>query len=137
MSYTDYTEAGLLNSLFGKTSVFGVLATAPVMYVFMSTADPGEDGSGIAEPVGNGYARVATVPGDWNSATGNPTTIDNANTIVFAAASGPWGTLTHFGLADAVSAGNVISSGPLINPKTVDSPDAPQFDAGDFKNTLD
>src|SRR5690606_40337569 len=97
MSFSNYTAQAVLNSLFGKTSNFGELASRPTIYVALSTADPLEDGSGVAEPAGNGYARAATTPADWNDATlADPSVINNANAIAFPQATGAWGTITHF-----------------------------------------
>lgn len=139
MSFTNRTAKGLLDSLFGKTSVFGALATAPTIHVGLSTTAPAEDGTNVTEPVGNGYARVATAAGDWNTATdADPSVIDNANAVTFPQASGSWGTVTHFVLFDAATAGNVLTSGALDTPRTPsDTTDPASFAAGALNTTLD
>jgi hypothetical protein len=81
-SFADYWENEILDHLFGKGSY-----TPPTIYVGLSTADPFDDASGLAEPSGNSYARVATSGADWNTASGG--TIDNANELTFPQASGP------------------------------------------------
>jgi len=129
-SFADYIENKFLDHLVGKTSY-----TMPTAYVGLSTADPLDDASGLAEPSGNGYARVSTAGGDWNAAASGA--IDNANDITFPEASGSWGTLTHFAIFDAASGGNMLAHGSLSVSKAVGSGDTVKFAAGDLDITLD
>jgi len=129
-SFANYWENEILDHLFGKGSY-----TPPTIYVGLSTADPSDDASGLAEPSGNSYARVSTSGADWNIASGG--TIDNANEITFPQASGNWGTLTHFALFDAASGGNMLAHGPLSISKTISSGDTAKFAAGDLDVSLD
>ncbi len=129
-SFTDYWENEILDHLFGKGSY-----TPPTIYVGLSTADPTDDASGLAEPSGNSYARAATTGADWNVASGG--TLDNANEITFPEASGNWGTLTHFALFDAASAGNMLAHGSLSISKSIGSGDTAKFATGDLDVSLD
>jgi len=129
-SFSDYTENKLLDHIVGKTSF-----TMPTAYVGLSTADPTDDGSGLAEPSGNGYARVTTSGSDWNAASGGE--IDNANAITFPEATGSWGTITHFALFDAATSGNMLAHGSLETSKAIGDGDTAQFAAGDLDITLD
>ena len=129
-SFADFWENEVLDHLFGKGSY-----TPPTIYVGLSTADPTDDASGLAEPSGNSYARVATSGADWNTASGG--TIDNANEISFPQASGSWGTLTHFALFDAASSGNMLAHGSLNVSKSISSGDTAKFPAGDLNVSLD
>jgi hypothetical protein len=132
-SFGDYWEKKVLDHIFNKAAY-----TAPTIYVALSTADPTDTGSGLAEPSGNGYARKATAPADWNAAAGtNPTVTDNANALTFNEASGSWGTITHFALMDAASAGNLLAYGALTTPKAISAGDTPQFAVGDLDVQLD
>jgi hypothetical protein len=94
-------------------------------YCALSTADPLVDGSGMAEPSGNNYARVqitfATVVAGATS---------NSAQIQFPTASGSWGTQTHFAIFDAATDGTFLGSGPLGTPRTVVSGNAPDFAVG-------
>jgi len=130
MSFADFWENEILDHIFGKGSY-----TPPTIYVGLSTADPGEDGSGLSEPSGGNYARVATAAADWNAAAAG--VIDNANDIVFNEATGSWGNITHAALFDAETGGNLLASGALLQSKQIDSGDTPKFPAGDFDVTLD
>jgi len=129
-SFSDYLENELLDHLFGKGSY-----SPPTIYVALSTADPLDNGSGLAEPSGNGYARDETAGTDWNTASGG--TVDNANAIVFNEATGNWGTITHFALMDAASGGNLLVHGALSTSKSIGSGDTAEFAAGDLDVLLD
>ena len=100
MTISQYAAAALLNSLAGKTSDFGALASRPTLYVGLFTdAGPNEAGSGGSEVSGNNYARVATAPSDWGTATdADPSVIANTEDVTFPAASGAWGTVQTLSL---------------------------------------
>ena len=82
------------------------LTRHPVLYLALSTADPGEAGASIAEPVGNGYARqlipAVTISGNL---------LLNDDAVVFPMATGNQGTLTHSALFSAVTGGTFLGSG--------------------------
>jgi len=128
--FADYWENEILGHIFGKGSY-----TPPTIYVALSTADPLDDASGLAEPSGNAYARTQTSASDWNTASGG--SVDNANDITFPQASGSWGTITHFALFDAATGGNMLAHGALSQSKTIDSGDTARFEAGDLDVGLD
>lgn len=129
-SFGNYLEDEILDHIFGKGSY-----TPPTIYVALSTADPTDDGSGLAEPSGNGYARKSTAGADWNAASGGA--LDNANDITFAQATGSWGTITHFALMDALTAGNMLAHGALSASKAIGNGDTAKFAAGELDVTLD
>jgi len=128
--FSDYWEDKILNYIFGKASY-----TPPTIYVGLSKANPLDDGSGLAEPAGNGYARVATSPGTWKVASGG--NIDNANIITFPEATNSWGTITHFALFDAPTSGNMLAHGPLSQSKAVNVGDTAKFAVGALDVWLD
>jgi hypothetical protein len=98
------------NALLGH--VCGVAYSAPAtVYVGVSTADPGV---GLAEPVGNGYARAAI---GFAAAAYRRVAQDGAAT--FAMATGAWGTVTHWALFDAASGGNMLAYGDFGQSKAI------------------
>jgi hypothetical protein len=102
--FTDRVSRGILNHITGKTAIF----TMPTAYVGLFTAVGLDSGSGFTECSGGGYARVATAAADWNAAgLSAPSTITNANPLVFPIATAGWGTIIGFGLFDAASGGNL------------------------------
>lgn len=134
-SISNYLENELLDHIVGKGSY-----SMPTAYVALCTADPTDAGTGasmneVADS--NSYARKSTVAGDWNAASGG--SIDNANSIAFTAASGSWGTITHFAILDSGThgAGNMLAHGTLDVSKAVESADTVTFDAGALTITLD
>ena len=129
-SFSDYWEDKILDHLFGKAGL-----TPPTIYLGLSTTDPADDGSSLAEQNGNAYARVQTSAGDWNAASGG--LLENASEINFPMAIGPWGTMTHFVLFDAATGGNILAYGALSPSKVIGSGDIAKFAAGDLVLNLD
>jgi hypothetical protein len=128
--FSAYWGNEVLDHLFDK----GVY-TPPTIHVALSAADPGDDGTGTAEPAGGSYARVETSHMDWTSAAGGA--ISNADAIEFSQTSSAWGTITHFALYDAAVGGHLLAYGPLASAKTVAVGDIVRFPAGDLIVTLD
>ena len=128
--FSDYLEEEILKHCFGKAGY-----SAPTIHVALSTEDPGEYGSGLAEPSGNSYARVATSASDWSVAAAGA--IANVNAISFAEATGTWGTVTHFALTDAASGGNLLAHGSLSESTSIGSGDTVEFAAGDLTVSLE
>lgn len=129
-SFADFWEDEVLDHLFMKGSY-----TMPTnLWIGLSTADPLDNETGLAEPSGNNYSRVSTAGADWNASSGGATA--NATDVSFPEASGSWGTITHFGVFDAASAGNMVAHGTLGVPKLITSGDTAKFAAGDIAVTL-
>lgn len=100
-SLSDYAENKLLDHVFNAA-----YTPAAAVYIGLSTADPTDDGSGTAEPVGNNYARQEIA---FSAASGRKVVQDGD--VTFDAASGPWGTITHWAIFDALNAGNMLAHG--------------------------
>ncbi len=130
MSFANDWENKILDHIFNKASY-----AAESLYIGLSTADPLDDGSGLAEPVGNGYARVSVPAANWDAAVGGM--IDNNADITFPTATGSWGTVTHACIFNAASAGTLKASGALALSKAIGSGDTPKFAVGDLDCTLD
>jgi hypothetical protein len=126
---SDYLENELLDHIVGKTAY-----TMPTVYVGLYTSAPSDAGGGT-EVSGGSYARKSTAGADWATASGGATS--NANAITFVTASGSWGTVTHFGLFDASTSGNLLAWGALGASKAIGSGDTASFAAGDLDITLD
>jgi hypothetical protein len=86
------------------------LTRHPALWLAMSRADPGEDGSGIDEPsVDDGYVRQLV--GDV-TITGNQITIDES--IQFPVSTGDQGTLTYAVLFDAEDGGVYLGCDAIV-----------------------
>lgn len=134
MSFTDFLENELLDHVWGAAAF-----TAPVTtFIGLSTTTPADDGTNITEPPGGAaYARVSKTNNltNWPAAVGGLK--ENGTPVDFAQATGAWGTVTHFFIADALSGGNILASGVLTTPKTIDNGDTASFAVGDIDITLD
>lgn len=130
-SFSDFWENEVLDHIFGK----GVYTPPTNIFVALSTADPTDSGGSIAEPAGGSYARKSTAPADWDAAASGA--LDNGNAITFVEATGDWGTITHFALFDALSAGNMLAHGALSASKAIDNGDTASFAVGDLDVSLD
>jgi hypothetical protein len=126
MSFSNYLETELLDHVFA-----GNAYTSPAaVYVGLFTSNPDEDGSGT-EVSGGAYERQAgsfSVSG--NTAT---TTAD----IEFPTATGTWGTVTHIGIYDASTSGNLLAYAALTSSKSISSGDVFRIPTGDIDITLD
>ena len=56
--------------------------------------------------------------------------------VEFVTATGAWGTVTHVGIFDAASSGNLIAWAALTTSKAVTSGDVFRFNAGELDVTL-
>ena len=126
MSFADFWEGEILDHLFD----IGAYA-APTLYVGLSTADPLDDASGLAEPGAGAYERVACAA--WSRVAG---LVDNDAAVEFPEATGAWGTITHVALFDAITAGNMLVSFALDAGVAVSTGETPRFPAGDLNVTL-
>ncbi len=132
MSASDYLEGKVLDHVFGLASY-----TAPAnLYVALFTAAPNDAGGGT-EVAGNAYARVQ-VTNSSSTWTRSVSTVSNAIDITFPQPSpSSWGTLTHFGLFDASSAGNLIGWNALTASTSTSAGTAVKFVAGALTITAD
>lgn len=126
MSFSNYLETKVLDHVFTNTAY-----TSPsAVYVALFTSNPAEDGSGT-EVSGGGYARQA---GSF-SVTGNTAT--TTASIEYPTATADYGTVTHVGIYDASTAGNMLAYAALTASKTISSGDVFRIPTGDLDITLD
>jgi hypothetical protein len=125
MSFSDYLETKVLDHVFGGTSY-----TAPAtLYVALFTAAPSDSGGGT-EVSGGGYARQTiafTTSGDTTS---------NTAAVEFPTATANYGTVTHVGIFDASTAGNLMAWAALTASKTIETGDVFRIPLGDLDITL-
>jgi len=129
MSFSNDAEGKVLDHIF-KLAAY----TQPTLYVGVSTADPTDAGTGVAEPTGNAYARVATTAASWERTAAE---VSNAAQLAFPEATGTWGSLTHFAVFDAATAGNIVFYGALTTAKAIAANETLRFPIGNLTFTLD
>ena len=137
---TNYLEEKLIDHLF--KAVAYSLSSPASWYIALLTAAHGEDGSGGTEVSTSGttYARVAVTRGSGftRASSSDIRTVENAANITFGVPSADWGQVTHVGLYDALTSGNLIIEAQLQFAKTINNGDpAPKFQAGELKFTFD
>lgn len=151
---SDKLENSLIDWLFraqalGITGASAGAASGPTsLYVALLTAAPSDTGGGT-EVSGGSYARVAVVSslanwagtqsaGSTSASSGTGGTTSNNGNVTFPAPTGNWGVVTHFGIYDASSGGNLLFWGALTVSKTVNNGDsAPSFAAAALSVQLD
>jgi hypothetical protein len=133
---SNYLENKLLDHVFRNTGY----AMPTTVYVALYVAAPSDAGGGT-EVSGGGYARAqvgpstsawtATQGGTAGPSSGTSGQIANALDVPFPSPSANWGIVSHFGLHDAVTGGNLLVWAPLTPSQTVNGGDAaPKFLAG-------
>ena len=140
---SDYLENKLIDHIFR-----GQTFTAPTnLYVALYTAAPADAGGGT-EVTGGSYARVTVAcslanwagtqsAGSTTASSGTGGVTSNNAAITFPTPTANWGTVTHFGIFDASSGGNLLFHGALTASKTVNNGDpAPSFTAASLQLTF-
>lgn len=125
---SDYAEKLILDWMMTTGS-----ATRPTnWYVALYTSAPSDAGGGT-EVSGNGYARESVA---FDAATSGTGTTSNTGLVSFTASGGDWGSITHIGIHDAASAGNLLWHGSLAAAKTVNDGDSLEFAVGNIDLTV-
>lgn len=122
---------GKLNKLMWGNTAFAPPAT---VYAALSTTLPAADGTGVTEPVGNGYARVAVTNNNvnWVAQTAQPATGQgqaNGTATTWPLATGAWGTVTYVCFYDAAAGGNFLGWQALTTAQVVVNGDTVSFAA--------
>jgi hypothetical protein len=126
MSFSNFLETEILDHVFA-----GAAYTAPTTkYLALYTAAPGETGGGT-EVSGGAYARQSVA----FTTTGNTTS--NSAAVEFPTATASFGTVTHVGVFDAATVGNLMAYAALSSSKAIATGDVFRVPAGDLDITLD
>lgn len=128
LSFSNSTETLVLNWLLTSGS-----ATRPTAwYLALFTSNPDEDASGTeVSTVGTAYARQTAA----FTVSGN--TASNSAAIEFPTATASYGTVSHVGVFDASTGGNLLAYAALSTSKAIDTGDVLRVPAGDLDITLD
>ena len=137
MVFSHYSANLVLDQLFR-----GRPWTPPTSYYWaLYTGDPLPTGGGPESQYG-GYTRVILIPGltSFLSTQGTPGVVSNGtsqktvlNELVTFPAPTSKETVTHWGILDAVTGGNLLFFGRLLTPRgLVLGQPGPKFAPGDF-----
>ena len=128
MSFSNFLETEILDHVFGAAAY-----TAPgTMYLALYTSAPGEAGGGTeVSASGTAYARQSVA----FTVSGN--TASNTSAVEYPTATDDFGTVTHVGVMDALTSGNLMAYATLTSSKTIATGDVFRVPAGDLDITLD
>ena len=123
---SNYLENAVINAVLRNTTY-----TSPAtVYVALFTTDPTDANTGT-ECTGASYVRKAMT----FSAPSNGVS-SNSSAVEFDQATTSWGTITHMGLYDASTSGNLLFHGALTASKVIDTGDVFKFASAALAVTL-
>ena len=135
---SNYLEDALLDAILNE-----VAFTSPSTWVALYTTDPTDADTGN-EVSGGSYARQRVYENaggtpDWNTPVvdGIGYLVDNSDDITFPTATVAWGTVTHFGIRDALTVGNLLFHGVLDASQVVGIGGIFKFLVGDLNLRLE
>ncbi len=124
--FSNYLENAVINAVLRNTAY-----TSPTtVYVALYTSDPTDADTGTEVSTG-GYARQSvTFDAPSNGVT------QNSADVTFPTATASQGVVTHIGLHDASTGGNLLFHTILDNSKTIDTGDIFRITTGNLSVTL-
>lgn len=138
--FSDYTETNII-----QATLRGIAMPVPSsIHIALFTADPTDANITAGEVrvanlpayVRQNAAGIGTIDTGW-SAPANGVTA-NSKVITFPANNGTAAvTITHIGIYDATTVGNLLYHSPLVTAKTLQVGDVLSFGAGTLTLTLD
>ena len=134
-TWTNYTSNQILDYMVGGTISLGTTWHFGLSKTTVNTLD----GTGITEPSGGSYARVAVTRNstNWGELFDAQYIYANKVAIEFAAPTGDWGYITDWFISDASSGGNIIAAGKLNRPiRVLNGDPRPTFLPGAFQVQL-
>lgn len=123
---SNYLETALINATLRNTSY----TTPTTVYVALYTSDPTDADTGT-EVSGTSYARQSVT---FGSPSNGVTT--NSAAVEFPQAGGSWGTVTHIGIRDASTSGNLLYHTALDASKAISTGDVFRIASGSLSVTL-
>ena len=124
--FSNYLENALINATLRNTAY-----TSPTtVYLALYTSDPTDADTGT-EVSGTSYARQSITFGSPSNGAST-----NSAAIEFPQAGGSWGTITHVGIRDASTSGNLLFHTALDASKTIATGDVFRIASGSLSVTL-
>ena len=120
----------LENSLIDATLRNTAYTSPTTVYLALYTSDPTDADTGT-EVSGTSYARQSITFGSPSNGAST-----NSAAIEFPQAGGSWGTITHIGIRDALTTGNLLYHSPLDASKTIATGDVFRVASGSLSVTL-
>ena len=123
---SNFLENALVNATLRNTTY-----TSPAtVYVALFTTDPTDAATGT-EVTGGSYARTSVA----FAAPSNGAAASSAD-CTFPTCTSTWGTVSHIGIFDASTSGNLLYHTPLDTSKTIETGDIFKIASGSLTVTL-
>lgn len=123
---SNYLENALINATLRATTF-----TSPAtVYVGLYTSDPTDANTGT-EVSGGSYARTAVTFGAPSNGVAT-----NSAAVEFPQCTSTWGTVSHIGILDASTSGNLYYHTALDSSKTIETGDVFKIAVGNLSVTL-
>jgi len=123
---SNFLENELFDHIFRGTAY----PSPGTIYLGLYTSDPTGANSGT-EVSGGAYARLVITFNAASNGAGS-----NSAVLTFVTATANWGTITHWGILDALTAGNLITFGSFTTSRTINSGATAEVGAGDITVTI-
>ena len=118
-------------SNYGENRMLSLFRGAGTFYLALFTSDPGEEGSGT-EVSGGAYARQPVTFGLPDGGS-----MASSAAVEFPIITADWGTVSHWGLFDAATGGNLWWYGSITTPRQLLSGDIYRVPAGNLTLSMD
>jgi|SRR6056297_56114 len=128
MAFSDYLANNVLDEIYNQ----GDFTPPSSLYVALYTDDPGDDDTGTEVDAPNYNRQECTTA--FSAASSR--SVENDTEILFAEAGESWGLVTHVGIRDAATGGNLLDHGALPVEKQVDEGDQLRLKPGDIVSSL-
>jgi len=129
-AFSNYLENELLDHVLRNESYSAPATT----FISLHTSDPTDAGGN--EVATSGYDRFEVSAAlAWTTASGGSS--KNNEAWEFVTATTAWGTVTHVGVYDATTAGNLLFHGALTSSKVIGTDDIARFPIGTLSIKLD
>lgn len=129
---SDYLEGKVLDTIASLGSIdlaTGTITAGTGGHIALFTSAPSDAGGGT-ECSGGSYAREAVGASGFGAASGGA--ITNTSEFKWADATADWGTVTHIGLFDAATGGNLLVYGALTSSVAITNGDIFKIPASGF-----
>lgn len=123
---SNHLENALINAVLRNTSYTSPTTT----YLALYTSDPTDADTGT-EITGGSYVRQAITFGAPSNGTST-----NSAAVEFPQATADWGIISHVGIRDAVTSGNLLFHTALDASKTINNGDVFKITAGNLSVQL-
>ena len=124
LSKSNYWKMACLNA-----ALRGVTFTAPqTVYIALYVSNPTDADTG-QEVTGGGYAR-RRVQFSAPTVVDRRAVVQNIEDVSMPEAASDWGLITHIGIRDAATGGNLLYHGAVKRPRTALEGDQIRFSAG-------